>query len=72
MKTVAFAVVISFATGFAIGVSVYDVQAKTGACERAKENAERYASVIAHAFNGGTIESDEHTAKCRVRKKEIE
>lgn len=70
MKSIAFAVVISFATGFAIGVTVYDVQAKTSQCERAAENAERYAKAIAAVFNGETIETKEHTAKCRVRTKE--
>lgn len=69
---IAFAIVLSFVTGFAIGVSVYDVKAETMSCERNKENAERYAKVIAHALNGGTWETKDVTAKCRIRRKETD
>ena len=64
----AFAVVISFATGFAVGVTVYDAKANSEQCERSKENAERFATVIAHALNGGEFGDQEVTARCRVKK----
>lgn len=64
MKSLAFAIVISFATGFAVGVTVYD--AKADSCL----NAERYAAALAEVLNGGMIETKDVTAKCRVKRKE--
>lgn len=68
MKTLAFAVVLSFGVGFAVGVTVYD--AKADSCERAKENAERFAAALAEVLNGGWIETNDVAAKCRIKRKE--
>lgn len=65
----AFAAVMGFASGFVLGVTVYDARAETKSCEIAKENATRFAAALAQALNGGEIETKDVTAKCRVQEK---
>lgn len=71
MKSIAFAIVLSFGAGFAVGVTVYDAKANTVQCVKAKENAERFAAALAEVLNGGLIETKDVTANCRVKRREI-
>lgn len=58
---------------FAAGVLVRDVAQdfippqRDIACERHRENAERFARAIAEVLNGRAIRSDTDVAVCRVR-----
>lgn len=70
MKSLAFAIVISFGAGFAVGVTVYDAKANSAQCERAKENAKRFAAALAEVLNGGLIETNDVTANCRIKRRE--
>lgn len=56
--------------GFALGVLIYDVAARKPdpVCERAKENAERFATLLAHVLNGGGLVVEGSTAvSCRAK-----
>ena len=63
---------------FALGVLVRDVAQdyvkkpdyitkRDAACERAKENAERFAKALVHLLNQKTVELQGATISCRVK-----
>jgi len=51
-----------------LGAQIVDErQQHLASCQRDRENAERYARVLAHAFNGGAIQVEGATrANCRA------
>jgi hypothetical protein len=65
--TYAATAVCAFALGVLVRDQAQDFTPKAQACERAKDNAERFATAIAAILNGGVIYTDDAIAACRVK-----
>lgn len=59
--------VFAFAAGVLVRDHAQDFTPQARACERNRENADRFGRALAHVLNGGSIYTYDVVASCRVK-----